>query len=296
MNAIIKASDRTHELSTVTADAWTTLRNSLYPGAAEDSVGMVISYCAARGLDPMLKPVHIVPMWNDKLKKMIDVVLPGINLYRVQAARSGTYAGKTEPEFGPEVTETLDEVTVTYPKWCKVTVKRSMAGTICDFTAMEFWKENYATKGRSSSAPNAMWSKRAYGQLAKVAEAQALRMGFPELAGDVTADEMEGKSFAPEMPAARGPVVDLTATPAQPWPMLDPNMNARNAKDMRQWVSWCEAAVKKLENAEAVVAWRNEMQPHFEALEAIDAAAVEKVQGIAQDKLDALADVQGVEE
>ncbi|MBO1080864.1 hypothetical protein [Roseomonas haemaphysalidis] len=120
----------------------------------------------------------------------------------------------------------------------------------------------------------------------------AIRDKFADaLRGVITAEE------AADMPAdASRPVVELTATPviaAQPWPMLDPNMNARNAKDARQWVQWCEAAVKKLENAEAVVAWRNEMQPHFEALEATDAAAVEKVQGAAQDKLDTLADQQG---
>jgi len=122
----------------------------------------------------------------------------------------------------------------------------------------------------------------------------AIRDKFADaLRGVITAEE------AMDMPAENAPraaVVDLTPAmeaPAQLWPMLDPNMNPRNAKDARQWVQWCEAAIKKLENAEAVVAWRNEMQPHFEALDAIDAAAVEKVQGIASDKLDALADEQG---
>jgi hypothetical protein len=91
------------------------LQASLYPGAAPESIKMVLSYCKAAGLDPMQKPVHIVPMWDGKAKQMRDVVMPGVNLYRTQAARSGECAGVTEPEFGPDVTEDVGGLTITYP-------------------------------------------------------------------------------------------------------------------------------------------------------------------------------------
>jgi phage recombination protein Bet len=172
------------------------LRNSLYPGAQDESIKLVISYCKASHLDPMQKPVHIVPMWDGKLKAMKDVIMPGIGLYRTQASRSDQYAGVSEPEFGDDVTETLSGVTVTFPKWCKVTVKRLLKnGAMADFTVKEFWKENYAVKGgqEKSIAPNAMWLKRPYAQIAKCAEAQALRKAFPEIGAQPTADEMEGK-------------------------------------------------------------------------------------------------------
>lgn len=174
------------------------LRNSLYPGAADNSIKLVISYCKASGLDPMQKPVHIVPIYDSKAGSMRDVVMPGIGLYRTQAARSGEYAGVTEPEFGPDVTENIGGVETTYPSWCKVTVKRLLpTGQIVEFSATERWKENYAMKGgkEKSIAPNAMWSKRPYGQLAKCAEAQALRKAFPEFGAQPTADEMEGKEI-----------------------------------------------------------------------------------------------------
>lgn len=174
------------------------LQSSLYPGATIGSVQMVLNYCAAAGLDPMQKPVHIVPIWDAKAKQMRDVVMPGIGLYRTQAARSGNYAGVSDAEYGPDVTEKVGGVEITYPTWCKVSVKRLLQnGQVAEFSATERWKENYAVKGGAdkSIAPNAMWQKRPYAQLAKCAEAQALRKAFPEFGSAATADEMEGKEI-----------------------------------------------------------------------------------------------------
>lgn len=173
------------------------LKSSLYPSASDNSVELVLNYCKATNLDVMQKPVHIVPMWDSKSGSMRDVVMPGIGLYRIQAARSGC-AGVSEPVFGDDVTDVIGGVDVTYPKWCKVTVKRKLPdGQIVEFVAMEFWKENYAVRGGKdkSIAPNAMWQKRPYGQIAKCAEAQALRKAFPEVGAMPTAEEMEGKEL-----------------------------------------------------------------------------------------------------
>lgn len=179
---------------------WSALKNSIYPGAKDDSVLMALDYCRARQLDPLMKPVHLVPMYIKDSKtgkgEMRDVVMPGVGLYRIQADRSGNYAGADEPLFGPDVTQVLNGVEVTYPQWCKYTVhKRMPSGEIVQFSAKEYWSENYATAGRDTSAPNAMWKKRPYGQIAKCAEAQALRKGWPEIGQQPTAEEMEGKNL-----------------------------------------------------------------------------------------------------
>ncbi|WP_102323900.1 phage recombination protein Bet [Komagataeibacter saccharivorans] len=180
-------------------DLMDVLKNSLYPGASDASVAMVMGYCRAAGLDVMKKPVHIVPIWNRDANRMVDVVMPGIALYRTEAARTGEYVGKSEPEFGPDKTMNLGGSEVTFPSWCRMTVRRLVHGKVCEFAAKEFWLENYATAKRDTQAPNAMWKKRAYGQLAKCAEAQALRMAFPEQTGGTnTDDEMSGKDFAGE--------------------------------------------------------------------------------------------------
>ena len=196
MNAITKSEAGALALSE--SELLSVLSSSLYPGANHDSIRMVLGYCKASGLDPMQKPVHIVPIWDSKAGQMRDVVMPGVGLYRTQASRSNQMAGISEPEFGPMVTEVLGGQSVTYPEWCRVTVRRLLPnGQTADFTAVEYWIENYAIKGgkEKSTAPNAMWTKRPRGQIAKCAEAQALRKAFPEIGSAPTAEEMEGKSL-----------------------------------------------------------------------------------------------------
>jgi len=178
------------------ADLMVALKSSLYPGASDESVNLVLAYCRAARLDPMQKPVHIVSMWDSTARVMRDVVMPGIGLYRIQAARTGEYAGVTNPAFGDDVSKELGGVTVTYPLTCTVTVRRRMSdGMIAEFSATERWIENYATKSKDTAAPNSMWQRRPYGQLAKCAEAQALRKAFPEVGNLPTAEEMEGKTY-----------------------------------------------------------------------------------------------------
>ncbi|EPM4946574.1 phage recombination protein Bet [Vibrio cholerae] len=183
---------------------WSALQNSVYPGAKPESILMVVDYCRARSLDPILKPVHIVPMSvknsQTNQNEWRDVVMPGIGMYRIQADRSKTYAGSTEPEFGPPITmefhgEGNAKETITFPEWCKITVYKLINGSPVAFSAKEMWLENYATAGRNSQIPNAMWKKRQYAQLAKCTEAQALRKAWPEIGQQATAEEMEGKEL-----------------------------------------------------------------------------------------------------
>jgi len=210
------------------------LRASLYPDAAPESVALVLGYCRAANLDPMQKPVHIVPMWSKAAGSMRDVIMPGIALYRIQASRSGQLAGIGQPEFGPDKTENIGGITVTYPEWCRVVVRRRMpTGEIAEFIGLERWRENYAQKGgkERSIAPNSMWERRPSAQLAKCAESQALRRAFPEMCSAPTAEEMEGRQYQERdaTPTKRQPVPDpfqaaaLPALPAPTWQSLYPH-------------------------------------------------------------------------
>lgn len=214
------------------------LESSLYPGAKEASIKLVIANCRAQTLDPMTKPFHIVPM-QVKQKKQSgngfdfvwrDVVMPGIELYRTKAARTECYAGIDEAKWGNLVelvlggedkTEWDDQarakvkkgnwatLKLEVPEWCEVTVYRIVQGTRYAFSSGRvYWEESYATAGRETSLPNEMWKKRRRGQLEKCAEALALRRGFPELGATPTAEEMEGKII--DNDAIEGTVVSRT--------------------------------------------------------------------------------------
>ena len=188
---------------------WGALCNTIYPGANPDSIIMAVDYCKARKLDIMLKPVHLVPMQvtdaRTKEKVWRDVPMPGIGMYRIQADRSGNYAGADEPEFGPTITQEFPDqynagktIRVSYPEWCKYTVYKFVNGQRVAYIAKEYWIENYSTQSSKTECPNAMWKKRPYAQLAKCTEAQALRKGWPEIGSEPTAEEMEGKTFITE--------------------------------------------------------------------------------------------------
>jgi phage recombination protein Bet len=184
---------------------YSALKSSIYPGAKDESIAMVVSYCKAAKLDVMQKPVHIVAMnvYDSQAREYSfrDVVMPGVGLYRIQASRTGLHVGTTEPEFGPLITKKLGEKEFTFPEWSRVIVKKLVGNVIAEFPAKEFWLENYANAGKDKITkqlklePNAMWAKRSFGQIAKCAEAQALRKAFPEFCSQPTAEEMEGKTL-----------------------------------------------------------------------------------------------------
>lgn len=171
---------------------WRALKESVYPGAASESVLMVADYCKARKLDPLKKPVHIVPMkvkdartGNESWR---DVVMPGIAELRITAFRTGEYMGHSRPTYGDDI----EVQGVKAPEWCEITVLRMVDGRVAEFPYREYFREAYKTKGKDGEI-NAMWSRRPIGQLTKCALAGALRDAFPEeIGGTTTAEEMEG--------------------------------------------------------------------------------------------------------
>lgn len=245
MNAITTSERNAVALSD--AELLEVMEGSVYPGAKMASIKLALGYCKAAGLDPLQKPVHLVPMtvktgeknqYGDEITAKRDVVMPGIGLYRTQAQRTGVYAGQDRPVYGEMKTLTykkkvtewvsqgegkknkpvshLVDSQIDYPEWCEITVYRIVGGQKVAFTSQEYWLENYATAGKDTKAPNEMWETRIRGQLKKCAEAQALRMGFPDAVGSQpTADEMEGRTqeSGVYVDADTGVVAGSTLTP-----------------------------------------------------------------------------------
>lgn len=182
-------------------NTWGVIKDVIFPGVKNDKViETAIRYCKARNLDIMKKPIHIVKFGDS------ETILPGISELRTTAVRTGLYAGKDSPKFGPDITEewnwttTWDNKTtkkhakVTFPEWVEQTVYRLVNNEKCAFIERVYWKEAYATVSRKEDAPNSMWQERPRGQLAKCGEAASLRCAFPEELGSLyAAEEIEGK-------------------------------------------------------------------------------------------------------
>lgn len=198
---------------------WRALIDAVYPSAQSlGAVLMALSYCKKLRVDPMLKPVHIVPVWNSALRRNVETVWPGINLYRVLAHRSGEFAGMEDVVFGPAVKETFKgrikvkgdryeerEETVIFPEWAQIVGYRMINGTACKFYGPKVhWKATYGRQ-QSSIVPNERWTKAPFDQLEKCAEAAFLRRVFPEVIPAMpTDDEMDGVAAE----AAQGHIID----------------------------------------------------------------------------------------
>ena len=211
---------------------WKVLTDTIFPHAQNaESIVMALTYCRARNLDIMKRPVHIVPIYSTAKRAMIDTIWPSIAELRTTAARTGEYAGKDETMFGPTPKEKLGATEIEFPEWAQTTVYRMVRGVRCAFVGPRcYWIEYYATAERNKKDPNDRWKRAAHGQIEKCAEAGALRMDFPEeLGNDYAAEEMEGqtilegvtappKRVAPPAPGADAPriapaVTESTSSP-----------------------------------------------------------------------------------
>jgi len=178
---------------------WRVLCESIFPGAqCIESIILACAYCKQHGYDVFARIVHIVPIWNKDLGRMVDTVWPGIGLVRTTAHRSGCYAGRDETVFGPKIrmkfngpdNQSLD---LEFPEWAQITVYRIVQGVRCPFPGPKvYWLESYSTIKRNSDVPNEMWAGRPSGQLEKCAEAAALRAAFPEAVGGMYASDEVG--------------------------------------------------------------------------------------------------------
>lgn len=203
---------------------WKALVEAVFPNAkSPDAVVLALSYCKARRLDPFKRQVHIVPIYDSKLKKEVETVWPGIAEHRTTASRTGTFAGMDAPEFGPPITRVFkgrsrvgygqdadwkdEEVELTFPEWCRVTVYRMVQGQRVPFPGPKvMWLEYYNRKGRNSEVPNEQWGRRPFYMVEKCAEAGALRRAFPEELGDEFTVEEVGFFHANGGPSSARPV------------------------------------------------------------------------------------------
>ena len=163
---------------------WKVLVEAVWPTATDpDAIALAVSYCRARGLDPLKRVVHIVPIWDPTKGRYVNTVWPGIAEARTTAARTGAYGGRDATVFGPDVEVRFGDDLYVVPEWAQVTVYRIVQGQRVPFVGPRvYWRESVVLD--RDGKPNKMWTKRPRGQLDKCAERAALAVAFPEELGD----------------------------------------------------------------------------------------------------------------
>lgn len=146
------------------------IKSHIIPGATNDELALFLQVCQRTGLDPFARQIYALKRGN---KQTFQVSIDG---FRAIAERTGCYAGNDDPIFDNE----------TQPNKATVTVWKIVGGIRCAFTASARWDQYYPGKSLGF-----MWDKMPHVMLGKVAEALALRKGFPQqLSGLYSPDEM----------------------------------------------------------------------------------------------------------
>ena len=189
------------------------IRNSIANGMSNAEFGVFVAVCKARKLSPLLKQIHPVKRYDSNKRAEVWTYQVAIDGFRVIAQRTGEYDGQDEPEY---------EMSADGKTLISCTVRVWRKGISRPFFGKARYSE-YVQKTRDGDV-NAMWSKMPFNQLAKCAEALALRKAFPEdLSGLYTDEEMEQADAAI---STSGPRTPAGAASAAPTGALHPDQQA----------------------------------------------------------------------
>lgn len=202
---------------TFSEDQISLIKTTICVDSTNDELALFLQQCKRTGLDPFSRQIYAIKRWDSDKGRNVMGIQTSIDGFRLIADRSGKYAGQVGPFWCGEDGIWRDVWTDTMkPIAAKVGVLRA------DFKEPLFkvalWSEYVQTK--KDRSPTYMWEKMGVNQLAKCAEALALRAAFPnDLSGLYTADEMgqatneaapkdPRKEVAPEPPES---VVEIAA-------------------------------------------------------------------------------------
>ncbi len=186
------------------------LKRTICKGATDDELQLFLYQCNRTRLDPFAKQIHPVKRWDKDAQRNVMAIQTGIDGYRLIAQRAKGADGETEYEgqVGPFW---CGEDGVWKDVWLES--KPPMAARIGVWRrgfkepsyGVALWKEyvqTYTKNGQTLTSP--MWIRMQANQLAKCAEALALRKAFPqELSGIHTDEEMAQADRAGYIPDPR---------------------------------------------------------------------------------------------
>lgn len=177
------------------SEQWELIKSQIAPECSDGELKLFAQVCSKTGLDPFARQIYAIKRGG---KMTIQVSIDG---FRLQAARSGMYAGSETFWCGPDGVWTDVWLHPEPPAAAKTLVWKT--GSTKPFTAaagFNSYKQEY--NGKLSG----LWAKMPDVMIGKASEALALRKAFPaELSGLYATEEMDQVSAPQQSDASFAP-------------------------------------------------------------------------------------------
>lgn len=181
------------------------IKRTIFIGATDDEMRLFFYECRRRGVHPMDRLIYPVSRKDKEGNRHVTFQM-GIDYLRAAGEETGRYVGQKPIQYGPIIKQVTDEGEITVPEWAESTILRKdpETGEMAEIPHQVKWKEYYPGQKLGH-----MWRKMPHNQLAKCAEAGALRKAFPrKLGGLYINEEMEQAEAVPftpiQMPREKG--------------------------------------------------------------------------------------------
>ncbi len=178
-----------------------TLKRTIAHDLTNDELSLYAAVCKRSGLDPFAKQIYAIKRTTRRkvrgnwVEEDVLTIQTGIDGYRVIAERSQLYGGQDPPEWcGPDGVWTDVWLSDEPPKAARVAVyRKDVARPFVGVARFDSYADRWPAKeGQKVGDLRNLWKTMPEGQIAKCAEALALRKAFPnDLSGIYTTEEME---------------------------------------------------------------------------------------------------------
>ncbi len=173
------------------------IKRTIFIGASDDEMRLFFHECRRRGVHPMDRLIYPVSRKDKDGNRHVTFQM-GIDYLRAAGEETGRYVGQKPIQYGPIIKQKTEEGDIEAPEWAEAIILRKdpESGEIAEIPHQVRWIEYYPGQKLGH-----MWRKMPHNQLAKCAEAGALRKAFPrKLGGLYINEEMEQAEAVPFTP------------------------------------------------------------------------------------------------